>query len=198
MSRLVLCLGLALPLAACVPDDVPGGKSDTGTTPDSGADGTGDGGSGDGGSGDGDGGSGSGGDGGSAHPLVGTWVSEGADLSDLFRTAFFDYKRITADFAGGGAYTVRVELNDGQRVDLAGTWSDDRGTDPAAITLEQTSPEPFTSAGIYAISGDTLTYEIATIAPDIGCVPPTPESGFGTTQCPNLAAGANVQTYRRD
>jgi hypothetical protein len=196
MRRHPVLLSLALLSAACVPDDVPGaGKADTGATGDDGdgADGSG-GGAGDGASGDGA----SGGDGGGSHPLAGTWVSEGADLSDLFRTAFFDYKRIEATFEAGGDYAVRVELNDGQRVDLAGTWSDDRGSDPAAITLEQVSPEPFTSAGIYAISGDTLTYEIATIAPDIGCVPPTPESGFGTTQCPNLAAGANVQTYRRD
>ena len=129
-----------------------------------------------------------------ADPIVGDWVSQGTDLAPLFRNAFFDYQRIDGGFAADGTYAVLVTLNDGGTVTLTGTYATDTGTTPHTITVEQTAPEAQSSAGIYAVSGGTLTYEIA--SESAGCTPPTPAGGFGSSSCPNLSPGDLTQTYR--
>lgn len=132
--------------------------------------------------------------GGGAEGLVGDWLSTGDDLSDLFAPYFSE---LTAHFAADGTYTASATGTTGHVYDFAGTYVDDTSTSPASITLSQTSPSAATALGIYAVDGDTLTYEVAQTEPDQGYTPPTPESGFGSTSGPSIDAGVNVQTYRR-
>ena len=129
--------------------------------------------------------------------LVGEWLSEGDDVSELLAGDPFGFVSITATFDGDGTYTVVSTDGDGQSGTLTGTWADDTSTDPASIVLEQATPYTATAVGIYAIAGTTLTYEVVQTEPDYGYAPPTPASGFGTTSGNGIEPGINVQVYRR-
>lgn len=132
-----------------------------------------------------------------APAIVGTWLSEGADLSDLFAGEPFNYVEVQAVFRANGRSEVHATDTDGATYDITGTYTVDAATDPATITVQQTSPYEATAEGIWSVAGDTLTYEVVQTVPDYGFAPPTPSSGFGTTSGPNLEPGTNVQTYRR-
>lgn len=132
-----------------------------------------------------------------APAIVGTWRSQGADLSDLFAGEPFNYVDVQAIFRANGRSEVHATDQDGATADLIGTYTVDLSTSPATIVVLQTSPYEATASGIWAVSGDTLTYEVVQTVPDYGFVPPTPSSGFGTTSGPNLDPGTNVQTYQR-
>lgn len=129
--------------------------------------------------------------------FVGTWRSQGADLSPLFAADPFNYALVDASFRGNGSYQVDATDADGAEYTLVGTYTSDESTDPAAIALLQSEPYEAIASGIYSVAGDTLTYEIVQTSPDYGFVPPTPTTGFGSTSGPNMDEGVNVQTYRR-
>jgi hypothetical protein len=129
--------------------------------------------------------------------IVGTWVSEGDDLSELFAGEPFNYVRIEAYFRADGKCGSVIEDQDGQTAETAGTCILDDSTNPGSITIEQSSPYEATAKGIWRVSGTTLTYEVVQTVPDYGFTPPTPSTGFGSTSGPNLDSGVNVQTYRR-
>jgi hypothetical protein len=129
--------------------------------------------------------------------LVGTWLSEGDDLSELFAGEPFDYERVTTTFRANGAYTGAVVDRDGATATVSGTWTTDDSSSPATIALSQAQPYEALASGIYAISGDVLTYEVVQTSPDYGFSPPTPAGGFGSTSGPDLDPGVNVQIYRR-
>lgn len=130
----------------------------------------------------------------SGDTIVGDWLSEGDDISDLLAPYFTSAE---GHFHADGSYTASAVYTDGSVLDFAGTYTSDTSTDPASIVLSQTSPNNVTSKGIYAVDGDVLTYEVVQTSPDAGYTPPTPESGFGTTSGPQIEPGVNVQTYRR-
>lgn len=177
-----------LALTACLPDDVSTPGTYDNVAGDTGPSGNGGGDTDTGGGGDTDTGGGSGG------TIVGDWLSEGQDLSELFAPY---YSTITAAFRKDGSYTVVATDTDGKSVTFLGTYTDDTRTDPASIELVQTSPSNAVSDGIYAVDGDTLTYEVVIVEPSYGYTPATPATGFGSTSGPKLGAGQNVQTYRR-
>ncbi len=129
--------------------------------------------------------------------LSGAWVSEGDDISALFQTSFFDYTRIDATFNTDGTYVVTALNGAGATTDFTGAFTVDATTNPGTIVLAQTAPSAAESQGIWQVVDDVLTYEVVQTTPDFGYVPPTPESGFGTTSGPNITAGVNVQIYRR-
>jgi hypothetical protein len=129
-----------------------------------------------------------------ADTLPGTWLSSGADLSDLFAPYF---SKITADFRANGAYTVVAVDTDGGATTFTGTYTADTGTVPGAIELLQTSPSNARSEGIYRVTADTLLYEVVIVEPSYGYAPPTVASGFGSSTGPQLEPGQNIQTYRR-
>ncbi len=126
--------------------------------------------------------------------LVGAWLSTGGDLSELLAPY---YTRITADFAADQNYVVVATDTSGGTTEFVGTYTTDVGTDPGTIELVQTSPSNATSQGIFAVEGDVLTYEVVIVTPSYGYTPPTPAAGFGSSSGPQLEAGVNVQTYRR-
>ena len=132
-----------------------------------------------------------------APSLVGTWVSEGRDISDLFTGVPFFYVAIEVDFRADGTVNTEITDQDGAVYVTRGTYVIDDSTRPATIELAQTEPYIATLRGIYEVAGNELTYEVVQITPDYGFVPPTPESGFGSTSGPNLIPGINVQTYVR-
>ena len=168
---------LALLCAGCFPDDWDGKPYQPYTTPvgtdDTGAVATDDG-------------------------IVGTWVSEGSDLSDLFAGLPFFYVWVEASFRADGQVFTEIRDRDGATYTTSGTWTTDTSTDPATISLQQTEPYVAALAGIYAIDGDTMTYEVVQLTPDYGYQAPTPELGFGSTAGPNLVPGINVQTFERN
>ena len=178
-------------LGGCMPDDWDGTPYDPSEWQTGGGGGT------PGGGGGGGGGTIDTGGGGSQVALVGTWVSEGDDISDMFAAPPFEYQRITADFRDDGSYTVTSVDGGGTPYELVGTYVVDTSTTPAAVSLSQTSPYDAEAEGIWAVQGSMLTYEVVQTVPDFGFSPPTPDGGFGSTAGSGLEPGMNVQVYRR-
>lgn len=125
--------------------------------------------------------------------LVGNWRSEGANRSDLF--VRFDIVWVTAQFGADGRYTVVSQDADGQQGTFTGTYTLNLATNPRGITMNQTGPYTATAVGLYAVSGDTLTFETVQTVPDYGNTPPS--GSFGTSAGAGLGPGENVQTYVR-
>lgn len=179
---LFFCVALT---AACTADDGDsgsagdGGTSDGGTTDSGASDGGGDG----------------GGDAGMADLLVGDWLSEGDDISSLL--AYYGYTSVTSSFLSDGSYVVDATGSTGAVDSYAGTFVADDSAALAAITLTQTSPSAITAEGIFTVEDDVLTYEVVQTSPDIGCTPPTVQSGFATTDCSGQTGDYNVQVFRR-
>jgi hypothetical protein len=165
----------------CQPDDVKGedsGGAADGTDGTDGADGT------------------DGTDGGGADPaaIQGTWLSEGDNVAPLL--ADFGFTSLTATFGADGSYAVEAVYN-GNPIPLTGTYTVDVSTTPHTIVVNQESPQAVTSAGIWQVEGDTLTYEIVQTSPDQGFTAPTPDSGFGSTAGAGVEPNSNIQVYVR-
>jgi hypothetical protein len=138
---------------------------------------------------------GGGGGGGAADITSGTWVSEGDDISALL--AYFEVVRVEATFGGDGRYAVVSTDAEGAVTTFTGSYTTDRATIPHGIVLTQTTPTSATAEGIWQVSDATLAYEVVQTSPAVGCSPPTPDGGFGSTRCsPPLNRNANVQTFR--
>ncbi len=130
--------------------------------------------------------------------IEGTWLSQGEDLSPLFAADPFNYVRIDATFGDDGAYTVVGQDAEGATYDFEGTYTVDEATDPATILQQQSVPYEATAEGIWAVDGQSLTFEAVQVSPDYGYAPATPEGGFGSTTGPYLTEGDNVQLYIRN
>ena len=129
--------------------------------------------------------------------IVGEWLSQGPDLSELFAGDPFYYERVVATFGAEGSYRVAATDTSNETYVLSGTYTVGLGTEPATIVLTQTEPYAASAEGIWRVETDgTLTYEVVQTVPDYGFSPPTPAGGFGSTTGPNLDPGDNVQVYR--
>ncbi|MEZ4318661.1 MAG: hypothetical protein R3F61_14200 [Myxococcota bacterium] len=124
--------------------------------------------------------------------LVGTWVSEGADVAPLL--AANDVVRVDATFEMDGSYVVTSTDSASSTVDFAGTFTVDESTTPATIVLTQTSPYNATADGIWQIDAGVLSYEV--VQAGLGFTAPTPTSGFGSTSGPGLSPDDNLQIFR--
>jgi len=127
---------------------------------------------------------------------VGQWLSEGANVAPIL-VAVFNYD------------SVRVWLNDDQTVRLdthvdGGAWSSINGT--YVVTESATGNvhsieliyAAFSQEGIIDVTDgtpDVLRLEAVQTIPDIGAVPRTPETGFGSDA---TLGDANIQTYVRE
>lgn len=89
---------------------------------------------------------------------------------------------IHVDFKNNQTYIVK-SFKDGAAVELTGTYETSDGVgDIRNIKLQQATPTALTSEGIYRVSGEELTYEVAQTEPaQQGVTPPTAEAGFGST-----------------
>ena len=127
---------------------------------------------------------------------VGTWLSAGDDVAPLL-VALFQYD------------SVRVEMTQNQIVRThshvaGGAWSTVEGTykitEAASgdIHTAEFNYAPFDQAGIIQIiagTPKTMKLEVVQIRPDIGAVPRTPDSGFGS----DVALGTlNIQNYVKE
>ena len=91
---------------------------------------------------------------------MGTWVSEGSDLSDLFAGFPFEYRSIEASFRADGTVVTEIVDKDGASYITSGTYTIDATTTPASINLQQVEPYQAVLVGIYQVSGAELTYEV--------------------------------------
>ncbi|MDP2038930.1 MAG: hypothetical protein Q8L04_16235 [Ignavibacteria bacterium] len=142
-------------------------------------------------------------------PIVGTWVSEGANVAVGLAGAPFNVAKIVATFNANQSYTVVQTDKSGVSATLSGTYtnpiststdgSDVYGTKGAAIysiVANQSSPTSVIATGIYAISGTKMTYEVIQTTPAItGVTAPTAAGGFGSTTIAGTKYAIYVQKY---
>ena len=126
---------------------------------------------------------------------VGTWLSAGADVAPLL-VNLFQYD------------SVRVTMNDDNTVLLethpaGGAWTSLPGVytvtesvsgDVDAIAINYTAFEQEGIVQVWTASPDSLYLEVVQTVPDIGAVPRTPASGFGSDA---QLLTFNIQKYRR-
>jgi hypothetical protein len=131
--------------------------------------------------------------------LVGEWKSVGDDMAPLLVNLGFD--SIYAKFESNNTYDVTGYAG-GAPVSFIGTYVQTKsGTGNIwDITLNQTTPTPVTSVGIFEVFTNTtpfsMKYEVVQTEPSLGVTPPTAAAGFGSTS--GGAFGTiNIQTYRK-
>jgi hypothetical protein len=142
-------------------------------------------------------------------PIVGTWLSEGANIPIGLRVTPFRVVKIVATFNENKTYTVVQTDSSNVETTLTGTYinSESGSTDNLAgsatngskiwnIVATQSAPYAVTSTGIYAVKGSDMTYEIVQTTPAIpGVDAPTPEGGFGSTKIGGTPLAIYVQKY---
>jgi len=132
-------------------------------------------------------------------PWLSTWLSADGNVAPLLASLLnIDSVRVTFN----EDLTVDLEIHD----TVTHQWSYNTGTylvDPAAvngihaITTSYSSPA-YEQAGIVKVisdTPDTLKLEVVQTVPDIGAVPRTPQTGFGSD--PTLL-NSNIQIYVRE
>jgi hypothetical protein len=132
--------------------------------------------------------------GGDVDPWVGVWLSAGSDVAPILVTLFnYDSVRVTINADG----TVKTESHvaNGAWTTIEGTYAVTKSAsgDVHSIELIYTS---FEQAGIIEVTDGTpktMRLEAVQTSPDIGAVPRTPESGFGSD--PTLG-DLNIQNYK--
>jgi hypothetical protein len=125
-------------------------------------------------------------------PIVGTWISEGADVAPgLVLT--LKTVRIVATFNANNTYNVVATDSTGAQVTYTGTYTvtENTGSSIRSITLNQTQPTSVTSQGIYQVDvNGFLKYEVVQTTPAIpGFTPPTAAEGFGSTKYNGVPLG---------
>ncbi len=135
-------------------------------------------------------------------PLIGTWISTGANVAPLLNTIFAavgGVDTVYSTFSENNSYVVKQVNKNKSFATYEGTYTVTKSTtgDIHKISIVQTKPSAATNEGIYQISStttpNTMKYEV--VITSVGTnVPPTPEKGFGSTN--GGAFGTlNVQNY---
>lgn len=128
--------------------------------------------------------------------IVGSWISEGSNISPLFQSAFFSYVSIVAEFTSDSKYSVVATDGEGADTTFEGSYVVDITGSIPTIVLTQTAPSAATAEGIWQLQSDELHYEVVQTNPNpYNFVAPTPETGFGSSSGPGLQPGDNVQIY---
>lgn len=124
--------------------------------------------------------------------IVGKWRSP---VPAPILASFVD--SIHAEFNNNQTYLVK-SFKDGAITELTGTYETEDGVgDIRNITLQQGAPTTLTSVGIFRVSGNDLTYEVAQTEPaQAGVTPPTAEGGFGSTS-DGAFGDMNIQHYKK-
>ena len=125
-------------------------------------------------------------------PIVGTWISEGADVA-LGLVATLKTVKIVATFNANKTYNVIATDSAGANVTYSGTYTvtENSGTAIRSIVLNQSAPTSITSTGIYQVDANGfLKYEVIQTTPAIaGFTPPTAGEGFGSTKFNGTSLG---------
>lgn len=145
----------------------------------------------------------------STDPIIATWVSEGQNVAIGLRGVPFKIKKIVATFNANKSYTVVQTDSANVSLTLSGTYTNTESTSTdtlsttgtkgakiITIVANQTSPASITATGIYAISGNNMTYEVVQTSPPLtGVNAPTPAGGFGSTTIAGLKYSIYIQKY---
>jgi hypothetical protein len=142
-------------------------------------------------------------------PIVGVWVSEGTNIAPGLASVA-KAKKVVSTFNEDKSYSV-VQTDSANTVTTyTGTYSTTesaysdtasasftKGAKIISITAIQSSPSALTAKGIYAISGNKMSYEVineALVAFNYGL--PTAKDGFGSTTYSSVKLGATwLQKY---
>ncbi len=135
--------------------------------------------------------------------IMGNWVSEGANLSPLFAGAYFNIRKVEANFKTDYTYIVNQynKTNTTTTPDLVfkGTYVITKSTTGNiwTITCNQDQPYVAVASGIFEIKTgpEVLWYEVVQTSGTQN-VPPTPAAGFGSSNGGTLGV-ANIQKYVR-
>jgi hypothetical protein len=141
--------------------------------------------------------------------IVGTWVSEGANVAPGLAVAPFNVVKITATFNANKSYTVVQTDKNGVNTTLSGTYTNTESTYTDAstttgtqgakiytIVANQSTPAAVTATGIYAVSGTKMSYEVIQTTPPLtGVNAPTAAGGFGSTTISGTKYAIYVQKY---
>ncbi len=142
-------------------------------------------------------------------PIVGTWVSEGANVAIGLKVAPFKIKKIVATFNANKSYTVVQTDSADVNTTLTGTYTitetsftdtlstnATKGAKIYTIVANQATPATITATGIFAISSSNMTYEVIQTSPALtGVSAPTAEGGFGSTTIGGVKYSIYIQKY---
>jgi hypothetical protein len=144
-----------------------------------------------------------GGNGTQQQPIIGTWVSQGADLAPLLAGAPFNNTKITATFKDDGTYLVVGIDSSNKEIDYTGTYQIMTSAvgNIIEIRLSQVTPSTAQAEGMYQIDTTQtparMQYEVVQTQPTNGLQPPAPDKGFGSTIYNGMQISTLVQKYSR-
>ncbi len=141
--------------------------------------------------------------------IVGTWVTEGANVAYGLRLAPFKVKKIVATFNENKSYTVVQTDSANVTTTFTGTYvitesaysdtlstSITKGVKIYNIVANQATPSTVTATGIYAISSTNMSYEVIQTSPALtGVNAPTAAGGFGSTTIGGVKYAIYIQKY---
>ena len=136
-------------------------------------------------------------------PIVGTWLSTGADVAPLLAGAPFNNTKITASFKNDGTYSVVSFDTSNKEIDYAGTYQIMASTvaNIVQIRCSQVMPSTAQAEGMYQIDTTQMParmqYEVVQTQPTNGLQPPTPDKGFGSTIYNGTQISTLIQKYSR-
>lgn len=134
--------------------------------------------------------------------IVGNWISDGDNVAPLLVT-YFQVASVTAEFKADNTYYVE-QFNIGNETEtpdliFTGTYSMEKSDvgDIWKISLVQEQPYAAESAGMFEIKAnpEVLWYEVVQTSGTQN-VPPTPESGFGSSNG-GAFGDTNIQKFIR-
>lgn len=144
-----------------------------------------------------------GGNGTQQQPIIGTWVSQGADVAPLLAGAPFNNVKITATFKDDGTYSVVGIDSSNKEIDYTGTYQIMPSTagNIVQIRLSQVTPSTAQAEGMYQVdtsqTPQRMQYEVVQTQPTNGLSPPTPDKGFGSTVYNGMQIATLIQKYSR-
>ncbi len=136
-------------------------------------------------------------------PIIGTWVSQGADVAPLLAGAPFNNVKITATFKNDGSYSVVGIDSSNKEIDYTGTYQIMQSGvgNIIQIRLSQVMPSTAQADGMYQIdtsqTPNRMQYEVVQTQPTNGLTPPTPDKGFGSTVYNGMQISTLIQKYSR-
>jgi hypothetical protein len=128
-------------------------------------------------------------------PWVGTWLSADANVAPIL-VALFAYDSVRVTMNEDKTIILQSHIKDGAWSTLNGVYTVTKSAsgDVHSISINYTA---FEQEGIFQVitgTPDQMKLEAVQTVPDIGAVPRTPTTGFGSD--PALAT-YNIQTYVR-
>jgi hypothetical protein len=126
---------------------------------------------------------------------VGTWLSADADVAPLL-VSLFNYDSVRVTMNEDNTLTLESHIIDGAWFTLPGVYTvtESSSGNVHKIYINYTAFEQEGIIEITSGSPDIMKLEAVQTVPDIGAVPRTPTTGFGS----DVALGTlNIQTYKR-